>query len=213
MVLCGVKMDKYLRSTEIIDWQTPAVLHRARGLAADVSGPVEIARACFEWVRDSIRHSGDHEATVTTCRASEVLEEATGWCFAKSHLLAALLRTNGIPAGLCYQRLRRDDGNGFTLHGLNALHLPEVGWYRVDARGNKPGVDAQFCPPEEKLAWPPQEDGEFDFPEIWPDPAPLVVECLGRYYGWAQVKANLPDIAMIKRAQNLPLHATAGSRT
>ena len=70
MVLCGVKMNRYLRSTEIIVWQTPAVLHRARSLAAHGSGPVEIAQTCFEWVRDSIRHSGDHEATVTTCRSA-----------------------------------------------------------------------------------------------------------------------------------------------
>lgn len=191
-------MDAYLKSTDIIDWQTPAVLHHARGLAADISEPFKITRVCFEWVRDRIQHSGDHGADTTTCRASEVLVEGTGWCFAKSHLLAALLRSNGIPAGLCYQRLCRDDGNGFTLHGLNAVHLPEIGWYRIDARGNKSGVDAQFCPPEEKLAFSSQIDGEFDFPEIWPDPSPVVVECLNRHDGWEQVKANLPDIAMIK---------------
>lgn len=103
-------MDIYLRSTEIIDWQTPAVLDQANELGKDVSGPIEIARACFEWVRDCIHHSGDYEATVTTCRASEVLAEGTGWCFAKSHLLAALLRANNIPTGLCYQRLCRDEG-------------------------------------------------------------------------------------------------------
>ena len=194
----GDLMDIYLKSTEIIDWQTPVVLHRARGLAVDVSGPLNIARICFEWVRDSILHSGDHEAASTTCRASEVLVESTGWCFAKSHLVAALLRSNGISAGLCYQRLRCDDGYGFTLHGLNAVHLPEIGWYRIDARGNKSGVYSQFCPPEEKLAYSPQADGEFDFPEIWPDSAPVVVECLGRSNGWAQVNANLPDIAMTK---------------
>jgi transglutaminase-like putative cysteine protease len=36
---------------------------------------------------------------------------------------------------------------------LNALYLPDYGWYRVDARGNKPGVAAEFCPPTEKLAF------------------------------------------------------------
>ena len=201
-VLCEIEMELYLRSTETIDWQTPAVLDQAQKLAIDACGPTEIARVCFEWVRDYIQHSGDHEATVTTCRASEVLAEGTGWCFAKSHLLAALLRANGIRAGLCYQRLCRDDGIGFTLHGLNAVHLPEIGWYRIDGRGNKPGVDAQFCPPQEKLAFPPQEDGELDFPEIWPDSVPVVVECLQRFEGWGEVNANLPDIAMVKSPQN-----------
>ena len=195
-------MERYLESTEIVDWLTPAVLQHARGLACGDLDPLDIARVCFEWVRDSISHSGDHKATVTTCSASQVLEERTGWCFAKSHLLAALLRANGIPAGLCYQRLLRDDDNGFTLHGLNAVRLPGFGWYRIDARGNKPGVDAQFCPPEEKLAWQPASEGEVDFPEIWPDPVPIVVECLQSHRGWAQVKANLPDIATVKESRN-----------
>ena len=76
-----------------------------------------------------------------TCRASDVLKYRTGYCFAKSHLLAALLRANQIPAGLCYQRLTIDhppvqgsiDTNPpHTLHGLNAVLLPEFGWYRMD---------------------------------------------------------------------------------
>ncbi len=203
-----MKMDQYLRSTEIIDWQTPTVLQLARDLAAGNSDRVQVARACFEWVRDSVTHSGDHKAAITTCRASEVLQEGTGWCFAKSHLLASLLRANSIPAGLCYQRLLRGDGNGFTLHGLHAAHLPKIEWYRIDARGNKPGVNAQFCPPEEALAWPPKSQGEIDFPEILPDPVPIVVQCLRKFHGWEQVRANLPDIAMIKEPQNKELKGT-----
>ncbi len=191
-------MEMYLRQTEIIDWQSPVVLDQARAFSADASSTVEIARKCFEWVRDHIAHSGDHEASATTCRASEVITEGTGWCFAKSHLLAALLRANDIPAGLCYQRLCRDDGNGFTLHGLNAVLLPEFGWYRIDARGNKPGVDAQFCPPKEKPAFHPQADEECDFHEILPDPAGIVLDCLARSNGWAQVLANFPDIGIVK---------------
>jgi len=191
-------MNQYLVSTDSLDWETPVVRQHANDLVAGSSDVIEIARACFEWVRDCISHSGDCRATVTTCRASEVLQERTGWCFAKSHLLAALLRANKIPAGLCYQRLRLDEGKGFTLHGLNAVYLPGTGWYRIDARGNKPGVNAQFCPPHEKLAWLPQTDGEMDLPEIWPDPVPVVVQCLKKYQGWDRVEANLPDIVLLK---------------
>ena len=197
--MSGECKDRYLRSTEIIDWETPEVLDLSRTIAAELSEPTDVARACFEWVRDEIAHSGDHRASVTTCRASEVLRDRTGWCFAKSHLLAALLRANGIPAGLCYQRLSRGEGNGFTLHGLNAVLLPGTGWYRIDARGNKNGVDAQFTPPAETLAWPAILEGEYDFPEIWSDPAPVVVECLLTNMGWQAVRANLPDIPMIRR--------------
>nr|WP_269749949.1 transglutaminase family protein [Polyangium fumosum] len=85
------------------------------------------------------------QAGPLTCTASEVLRHRTGFCYAKSHLLAALLRANGLPAGFCYQRLAH--GSGYCLHGFNAVELPGIGWYRIDARGNKPGIDAAFDPP------------------------------------------------------------------
>jgi hypothetical protein len=201
-------MDRYLRSTETIDWETPAVSQLARDLIKGKTDELDIARSCFEWVRDEIKHSGDISAEVTTCCASEVLKEGTGWCFAKSHLLAALLRANGLPAGLCYQRLTRGDGTGFTLHGCNAVLLPGIGWYRIDARGNKAGVDAQFCPPHEKLAWHPAVNGEMDFPEIWGDPLPVVIELLKTCSGWQEVRENLPDIPMIMKPQRQSLRGT-----
>jgi transglutaminase-like putative cysteine protease len=126
-------MDEFLKSTEIIDWKTPAVYDHSRHLTSGVTDKVQIAKVCYEWVRDNIHHSGDYQASVTTCTASEVLQQGTGWCFAKSHLLAALLRANGLPASLCYQRLILD-GYVYTLHGLNAVYLPEFGWYRLDPR-------------------------------------------------------------------------------
>ncbi len=205
-------MNFYLRATDIIDWDTQSVKEHARILADDVSNPHDIVRLCFEWVRDNITHSGDSKASITSCRASEVLKNGTGWCFSKSHLLAALLRANDIPTGFCYQRLCRADGNGFTLHGLNAVLLPDIGWYRIDSRGNKLGVNAQFCPPVEKIAFLPKAEGECDLPEIWSDPAGIVVECLLKNSGWEEVKANLPDIQIIKKPQNKGIQRSAKSR-
>ena len=169
-------MKQYLQSTTIVDWQTAAVLECALNLGRTCVDTLDTARACFEFVRDGIGHSGDDRAAVTTCRASAVLAHGTGWCFAKSHLLAALLRANGIPTGLCYQRLCRDDGTGFTLHGLNAAYLPGVGWYRVDPAATSRVLTPSSVPPEERLAWPVESAGEMDFPEIWPDPVPVVVQ-------------------------------------
>ncbi|MFA6970158.1 MAG: transglutaminase family protein [Gallionella sp.] len=135
-----------------------------------------------------------------TCKASEVLIHGTGYCYAKSHLLAALLRANAIPAGLCYQRLTIEtDGPPYCLHGLNAVHLERHGWYRIDARGNKPGVAAEFCPPTEKLAFPIADASERDFPEIWAEPLPLVVKALSLNKTVEQVFDNLPDIEIVQQ--------------
>ncbi len=191
-------MQAYLAASDIIDWQHPDILALARKLAAGASDPAAIARACFIYVRDEIRHSSDYGLNPVTCQASEVLRHKTGFCYAKSHLLAALLRANGIPAGLCYQRLSIDDEQPpFCLHGLNAVYLPDHGWYRMDARGNRPGIDAQFTPPRERLAFPITISGEADLPEIWPEPLPVVTEVLQSSGSYQEVLNKLPDIELV----------------
>jgi transglutaminase-like putative cysteine protease len=132
-----------------------------------------------------------------TCRASDVLKYKTGYCYAKSHLLAALLRANNIPTGFCYQRLSiNDNGEPYCLHGLNAVYLPEIGWYRIDARGNRSGIDAQFVPPKEQLAYKIQLPGEADFQNILSEPLLLVVEALQASSTWDSLLLNLPDISL-----------------
>ena len=187
-------MNKYLESTDYIDWTTPAVLAQAQILSNGITTLEDIARKCFEFVRDEIKHSWDYQVNVVSCKASEVLENKTGFCYAKSHLLAALLRANNIPAGLCYQRLTITDIPPFCLHGLNAVYLEAYGWYRIDARGNKEGVAAEFCPPKEKLAFPIVTDGEADLPEIWSEPLPVITQALRQYKTIQDVSENLPDV-------------------
>ena len=191
-------MQRYLSASTYIDFDTPDVRASARRLAEGRASEEEVARACFEFVRDEIRHSVDFKLNPVTCRASDVLRHGTGYCYAKSHLLAALLRANGIPAGLCYQRLSvGTEGAPYCLHGLNAVYLKDAGWYRIDARGNKPGIDARFDPPLERLAFPIRERQERMLPEIWAEPLPVVVETLARYDTWDQVLANLPDVELL----------------
>lgn len=188
-------MKRYLESSEYVDWTHPAVAAKAAELAQGCKSEEEIAQHCFEFVRDIIKHSWDHRLNPVTCKASDVLLHATGYCYAKSHLLAALLRANGIPAGLCYQRLTAGtEGPPYCLHGLNAVYLKEHGWYRIDARGNKPGVTAEFCPPTEKLAYSIIDAAERDLPEIWYEPLPSVVAVLTGNKTVEQVFEKLPDI-------------------
>ena len=191
-------MNPYLAPSEWIDGSHPAVAEKAAQLSCGCSDPTETSKRCFEFVRDQIRHSWDFQSNPITCKASDVLLHTTGYCFAKSHLLAALLRANGIPAGLCYQRLQLEPGKApYALHGLNAVWLPEYGWYRIDARGNKPGVHAEFSPPVEKLAFPIVDPGEADFREIWPEPLPIVIKALTENATYDQVFRNLPDIDVL----------------
>jgi transglutaminase-like putative cysteine protease len=190
-------MQRFLAPSTYIDFETSDVRATARRLAAGASSELDVARACFEFVRDTIRHSSDFRLNPVTCKASDVLRHGTGYCYAKSHLLAALLRANGIPAGLCYQRLSVGTGGApYCLHGLNAVYLKDFGWYRIDARGNKPAIDARFAPPVEYLAFAVREREERMLPEIWAEPLSVVVDALERHATWDQVQANLPDVEL-----------------
>ncbi len=189
-------MNQYLQASEIVDYHHPNVLAKAQELATSCRDPDNIeaiACACFEWVRDHIQHSGDAKLAGNANTASEVLEAGNAWCFGKSHLLAALLRANDIPAALCYQRLRKGDAGGFTLHGLNSILLPRHGWYRVDPRGNKPGVDAQFTPPHEQLAWPTSAEGEIDFMDRFTNPQSVIGEWASANVSYQQAWETLHD--------------------
>jgi transglutaminase-like putative cysteine protease len=198
-------MQEYLQASEIIDWQNSEILELAHRLASKHQTTEERSKACFEWVRDRIHHSCDYQMNPVTYRASDVLKYKTGYCFAKSHLLAALLRANQIPAGLCYQRLRIDNppkskqiSNDVpcTLHGLNAVFLPITGWYRIDPRGNRQGVNARFIPPQEQLAFEVRLPQEADFDNIFAEPLPIVIAALQKSKTWDEVLINLPDIPL-----------------
>ncbi|GBC61647.1 transglutaminase family protein [Desulfonema ishimotonii] len=191
-------MEEYLKQTEIIDWNHPVILSKAKDLSVNKTSVADVAKSCFEWVRDNIRHIDDYNIQTVSCSASEVITSGSGICYAKSHLLAALLRANRIPAGFCYQRLSiNDDGNPYCLHGLNAVFLPKFGWYRIDSRGNREGINAQFSPPKEQLAFQIQFEKEIDFQEILSEPLSEIIEALKKYKTKDELWNNLPDAKLL----------------
>jgi hypothetical protein len=91
--------------------------------------------------------------------------------------------------------LDSDDSRSYALHGLNAIYLGEYGWYRVDACGNKEGVNAGFTPPVERLAYTTELKVKSDLPEIYAEPLRSVVNALSRYGNYEEVRRNLRDIS------------------
>ncbi|MET9732175.1 transglutaminase family protein [Streptomyces sp. NPDC006458] len=187
-------LSAYLAADEVIDHHHPVVRETAARLASGVVDSYGYAKVAFEYVRDAIPHSADAGDPRVTWRASDVIELRTGICYAKSHALAALLRAEDIPTALCYQRLR-DDGSGHCVHGLVAVRL-DGAWHRQDPRGNKPGVDARFSLDGERLAFPVDpESNEVDYPVLYAEPHPVVVQALkaapDRPYLWKTLPTTL----------------------
>lgn len=173
-------LQAYLRPSTYLNYHHPSIQELLGSFRHTTI--LERIQAAFEYVRDEISHSMDIRHEEVTRRASEVLEKKHGICYAKSHLLAALLRGMDIPSGICYQRLTLYDTpeGGYCVHALNTAYVSELGtWLRLDARGNKEGVDAQFSITEEKLAFPIRpEYGEKDFQVNYDKPHPLIIHTL-----------------------------------
>ena len=91
------------------------------------------------------------------------------------------------------------------------MYLDDIGWYRIDARGNKPEVQAEFCPPVEKLAFSIVSEGEADLPEIWAEPLAVVVDALSEHLTYQAVAEHLPDIELITTNDTIVSHASASA--
>ncbi|WP_219834048.1 transglutaminase family protein [Paenibacillus sp. R14(2021)] len=182
-VICESKhLADYLIETEDIDFNHPEILDLTSKLIASSSDQVDFVRRAYAYIRDEINHSWDIQSSRITCSASETLIYREGICYAKANLLCAVLRKAGIPTGFCYQRLTIGDtpDTGYCIHALNAVYLSShKKWYRLDARGNKTGIDAAFSLEGERLAFQVRKEyDEVDYPTIYKEPNPKTIEAL-----------------------------------
>lgn len=175
-------LEDYLLVSKYINWNEDSILSKADEFKQKYTDEISLIKAIYEFLRDEIKHSWDVQDKRVTKSATEVLEQGVGICWAKANLLAALLRACGIPTGICYQRLTLGDmpETGFCIHALNAVYIKSLDrWIRLDARGNKEGVDAQFDLEQERLAFPIRKDiGEVDYKVVYANPSDKLMKVL-----------------------------------
>ena len=189
------ELGRYLEDTIVIDWQTPAVLERARALMQGLGGDEdELDRidGFFRFVRDEIQDALESEAEEVACSASQVLKAGSGLVFARCHLLVALLRSCGFPAGLGYQRLSREKG-GTRLHGFVGVWLARRAiWVNLDPCGRV--ASPLSGPPTvgSGLADLAEGDAEVTYPTVWARPRREVVDLLDQVPRLDVIRSRLP---------------------
>jgi hypothetical protein len=100
-----------------------------------------------------------------------------------------------------YQRLALDDqATTFCLHGLNAVMLQGIGWYRIDARGIREDLQSRCEPPTEVLPFSCLVPGERLFPVVGAEPLPLVCDALRQYRTREELERHLPDALEVDAA-------------
>lgn len=188
-------LNKFLQESEYINFTAPIIREKAEELYKNAPDNISKAKTAYEFVRDEIPHSFDIKAKIITAKASDVLTYGTGICHAKANLLAALLRLEGIPAGLCFQHitLLKDDSMGYCVHCYNAIYL-DGKWIKVDARGNTDSKNAQFSLDEPKLAYPNRKEyDEYFWKGIYANPHADTMKMLEAAHSIEDILRNIPD--------------------
>jgi len=192
----GIVMKRFLEEHDYIDFSSAIIAEKSAELFQGIYDDTYKANIAYEFVRDEIPHSFDIHSDKITAKASDVLRQKTGICHAKANLLAALLRSQHIPTGFCYQHLTLadDDSKGYAVHCYNAIFIDRR-WIKVDARGNKPGVNAQFSLKEPILAFPSRSEyDEYYWPGIYAFPHDATMRMLDNAKNLQDVFNNIPDM-------------------
>lgn len=189
-------MKLFLQEHKYIDFFAPIIKEKTAELFKDLTDDIQKAKIAYEFVRDEIPHTFDIHSDTITAKASNVLKHKTGICHAKANLLTALLRSQGIPTGFCYQRLTLadDDSLGYCVHCFNAIYI-NGRWIKADARGNNRRVNAHFSLDEPVLAYPcrPEYD-EYLWPGIYAAPHEATMQMLEQARSLQDVLETIPDM-------------------
>ncbi len=157
--------EEYLAPTEFIDSNSPVIRDFAQKVVKDATTDREKAVGLYLAVRDGILYDPYRiDPSREGFKASRILQLGYGYCVAKAIVLAAVLRTCGIPCKLHFadvrnhlttERLRKlMQTDTFYYHGYNDIWLGER-WVKAT-----PTFNLSLC---EKFKVKPLDfDGEHD---------------------------------------------------
>lgn len=139
--------EEYLRPTDFIDSESPAVQSFAKEAVQGATTDVDKAIKLYYAVRDGIYYDPYRiETTREAFKASVILGKGYGYCVAKAIVLAAACRAQGIACRLHFADVRNHltterlkkimQTDIFTYHGYNDLFL-EGRWVKVTPTFNQ----------------------------------------------------------------------------
>ena len=120
-------------------------VYTAAELCAGKTGTIDKIAAIFQWVTENISYDYNLAATVTkgyTPDPDTTMKKKTGICFDYASLMAAMLRSQGIPT-----RLVIGDASPNIYHAWTEIYTEQTGWITPELMLKNNGyniVDATF---------------------------------------------------------------------
>ncbi len=114
--------EKYIASTPILDYESPAIQEALSDLKA--AGDIKEQRiAAYYYVRDRILFGYNNDRD--SIPASQVLRDGIGHCNTKSTLLGALLRGLGVPCRFHFFRIDKKVQQGIFPKHIYKSHIKD----------------------------------------------------------------------------------------
>jgi len=136
-------MEKYLRSTELIDLDSEVVRETTKEVIGDLTTPKEAAIRIFYFVRDEIKFA----LTPQLEMASTVIKRKTGYCVSKATALLAMLRVVNIPARYHFASVKKEVMKGL-MGKIGYRFMPKVipahTWVDIYLNGKWIGVEFSY---------------------------------------------------------------------
>lgn len=139
-------LSPYLYPNRYVNYgQDSDVVYKAAELCAGKTSTIDKIAAIFTWVAENVSYDHDLAATVKsgyTPDPDTTLSKRTGICFDYSSLMAAMLRSQSIPARLAIGNASPD-----IYHAWNEVYTEETGWITPELLLSNSGynlMDATF---------------------------------------------------------------------
>lgn len=127
--------EEYLKPTQNIDSDHPAIVQTAQVLAEGEDDVFLLVTKIAEWVKREVRYNLSTLTADVSRPASWVLQNRVGVCDELTSLFIAMLRSLGIPARFVSGVAFTDSPQfplGWGAHGWAEVYLPGVGWVPYD---------------------------------------------------------------------------------
>lgn len=125
------QLSPFLYPSQYVNYNADSqVVKKAAELCNGITGDVEKVAAVYSWIINNVTYDQQKAATVQTGYLplpDNTLSTKTGICFDYAALMAAMLRSQGVPTRLICGTVSAQDLN----HAWNEVYLEGKGWVTV----------------------------------------------------------------------------------
>ena len=126
----------YMNANQLVNYNKDSkVVKKAAELVKNCKTELEKVEAIYKFVIESLEYDSQKAATVQSGylpSVDTIVDSKKGICFDYASVLAAMLRSQGIPAKLVMGYVKVPDAKDPVYHAWNEFYLTDKGWFKLN---------------------------------------------------------------------------------